>query len=248
CVAVSNKLNGIGLVEGSRVTISRHLQSQIGDPNDLSLVLLFPVSFLCAELFNKESCIAINSDTPLGIALFLEKLIPENQGIADLLMAKLPHCDIENVFNNTDNSLLNLAASCELNTVKKLQKLLGDDIFKELLERQTTPGGSTPFHHCAKTGYPEVFEYLQTLSTCKGYLSSDSGKKTPIDYISKRINNLSDKIKTLEAFSAESMTYDTIEKISFLTKELTQWNKQKDLLDKKTGEQVAQISLNAIHP
>ncbi|MEI4551623.1 oligosaccharide repeat unit polymerase [Pseudoalteromonas spongiae] len=55
CVAVSNKLNGIGLVEGSRVTISRHLQSQIGDPNDLSLVLLFPVSFLCAELFNKES-------------------------------------------------------------------------------------------------------------------------------------------------------------------------------------------------
>ncbi|AIY66652.1 oligosaccharide repeat unit polymerase [Pseudoalteromonas piratica] len=54
-VAVSNKLNGIGLVEGTRVTISRHLQSQIGDPNDLSLVLLFPVSFLCAELFNKES-------------------------------------------------------------------------------------------------------------------------------------------------------------------------------------------------
>ncbi|WP_372765759.1 O-antigen ligase family protein [Pseudoalteromonas sp.] len=53
-VAVSNKLNGIGLVEGTRVTISRHLKSQIGDPNDLSLVLLFPVSFLCAELFNNE--------------------------------------------------------------------------------------------------------------------------------------------------------------------------------------------------
>jgi hypothetical protein len=54
-VAVYNKLNGIGLVEGGRVTISRHLQSQIGDPNDLSLVLLFPVSFLCAELFNKNN-------------------------------------------------------------------------------------------------------------------------------------------------------------------------------------------------
>lgn len=54
-VAVFNKLNGIGLVEGSRVTISRHLQSQIGDPNDLSLVLMFPVSFLLAELLNQES-------------------------------------------------------------------------------------------------------------------------------------------------------------------------------------------------
>lgn len=53
-VAIFNKLNGIGLVEGTRVTISRHLESQIGDPNDLSLVLLFPVSFLCAELFNSQ--------------------------------------------------------------------------------------------------------------------------------------------------------------------------------------------------
>ena len=50
-VALYNKANGIGLVEGSRVTISRELRSQIGDPNDLSLVLLFPVSFLAAEVF-----------------------------------------------------------------------------------------------------------------------------------------------------------------------------------------------------
>lgn len=54
-VAAYNKLNGIGLVEGTRVTISRHLQSQIGDPNDLSLVLLFPVSFLTAELFDSQN-------------------------------------------------------------------------------------------------------------------------------------------------------------------------------------------------
>jgi putative inorganic carbon (HCO3(-)) transporter len=52
-VALSNKMSGIGLVEGTRVTISREYRSQLGDPNDLSLVLMFPVSFLAAELFDK---------------------------------------------------------------------------------------------------------------------------------------------------------------------------------------------------
>jgi len=54
-VALSNKMNGIGLVEGTRVTISREYRSQLGDPNDLSLVLMFPVSFLAAELFDKSA-------------------------------------------------------------------------------------------------------------------------------------------------------------------------------------------------
>jgi probable O-glycosylation ligase (exosortase A-associated) len=54
-VAISNKLQGIGLVEGTRVTISRELRSQLGDPNDLSLVLMFPVSFLAAQVFDKDS-------------------------------------------------------------------------------------------------------------------------------------------------------------------------------------------------
>lgn len=44
-VAISNKLNGIGLVEGTRVTIARDMRSVLGDPNDLSLVLLFPLGF-----------------------------------------------------------------------------------------------------------------------------------------------------------------------------------------------------------
>ncbi|KJY76529.1 O-antigen ligase family protein [Vibrio nigripulchritudo] len=47
-VAISNKLAGIGLVEGTRVTIGRSFQSVLGDPNDLSLVLLFPFSFALA--------------------------------------------------------------------------------------------------------------------------------------------------------------------------------------------------------
>jgi len=44
-VTLYNKVNGIGLVEGTRVTIGRDIQSVLGDPNDLSLVLLFPLSF-----------------------------------------------------------------------------------------------------------------------------------------------------------------------------------------------------------
>ena len=44
-VAVNNKANGIGLVEGTRVTIGRDIDSVLGDPNDLALVLSFPISF-----------------------------------------------------------------------------------------------------------------------------------------------------------------------------------------------------------
>ncbi len=45
CVAIYNKINGIGLVEGTRVTIGRAEGSVLGDPNDLALALLFPLSF-----------------------------------------------------------------------------------------------------------------------------------------------------------------------------------------------------------
>lgn len=44
-VALKNKATGIGLVEGTRVTISRDIGSVLGDPNDLALVLMFPTSF-----------------------------------------------------------------------------------------------------------------------------------------------------------------------------------------------------------
>lgn len=46
--ALSNSINGIGLVEGSRVTVGRELGSMLGDPNDLSLVLMFPLAFAVA--------------------------------------------------------------------------------------------------------------------------------------------------------------------------------------------------------
>ena len=50
CIAIYNRLNGIGLVEGTRVTIGRNIGAMIGDPNDLALVLTFPLSF-AASLF-----------------------------------------------------------------------------------------------------------------------------------------------------------------------------------------------------
>ncbi|MFA0269267.1 O-antigen ligase family protein [Vibrio cyclitrophicus] len=48
-IAVYNSVNGIGIVEGSRVTIGRDLGSMLGDPNDLALVLLFPLAFAISQ-------------------------------------------------------------------------------------------------------------------------------------------------------------------------------------------------------
>ncbi|PQJ60476.1 hypothetical protein BTO10_14020 [Vibrio chagasii] len=49
CIAVYNSANGIGLVEGSRVTIGRDFGSMLGDPNDLALVLMFPLAFTISQ-------------------------------------------------------------------------------------------------------------------------------------------------------------------------------------------------------
>lgn len=53
-VALYNKSSGIGLVEGTRVTIGRELGSVLGDPNDLALVLLFPAGFSLSLLLNQN--------------------------------------------------------------------------------------------------------------------------------------------------------------------------------------------------
>ena len=51
--AIFNSVNGIGLVEGSRVTIGRNLGSMLGDPNDLALVLMFPLAFSLSIMLTK---------------------------------------------------------------------------------------------------------------------------------------------------------------------------------------------------
>ncbi|MGR6859221.1 O-antigen ligase family protein [Aliivibrio salmonicida] len=53
-VAIQNKLGGIGLVEGTRVTIGREFGSMLGDPNDLALVLMFPTSFAVGLLVTHQ--------------------------------------------------------------------------------------------------------------------------------------------------------------------------------------------------
>jgi len=53
-VTLYNKANGLELVEGTRVTIGRSIGSMLGDPNDLSLVLLFPASFALAMLLTPQ--------------------------------------------------------------------------------------------------------------------------------------------------------------------------------------------------
>jgi O-antigen ligase len=63
-VAIQNALLGIGLVEGSRVTIGRNIGSMLGDPNDLALVLLFPLAFACgiastSKLSNKQRFLTV---------------------------------------------------------------------------------------------------------------------------------------------------------------------------------------------
>lgn len=64
-VAIYNKINGIGLVEGTRVTISRNIGSILGDPNDLSLIILFPLAFAISSFSTKTS---ITSRILCGIA------------------------------------------------------------------------------------------------------------------------------------------------------------------------------------
>lgn len=54
-IALYNKMMGIGLVEGTRVTIARELGSGLGDPNHLSLKLLFPISFAAALVVVPQS-------------------------------------------------------------------------------------------------------------------------------------------------------------------------------------------------
>jgi len=53
-IALYNKFNNIGLVEGTRVTIGRDIGSLLGDPNDLALVLLYPMAFAIATFLEKS--------------------------------------------------------------------------------------------------------------------------------------------------------------------------------------------------
>ena len=67
-VALLNKANGIGLVEGTRVTIGRDIGSLLGDPNDLALVLLYPMAFAIGAALEKGLS---RSERLLGAVIFI---------------------------------------------------------------------------------------------------------------------------------------------------------------------------------
>ena len=52
-IAIYNFANGLEQVEGTRVTVGRSTGSALGDPNDLSLVLLFPLSFAASLILTR---------------------------------------------------------------------------------------------------------------------------------------------------------------------------------------------------
>ena len=54
-VALYNSVNKIDLVEGTRVSIGRTFGSVLGDPNDLSLVLAFPLSFAISLVITRRT-------------------------------------------------------------------------------------------------------------------------------------------------------------------------------------------------
>ncbi|WP_047043929.1 O-antigen ligase family protein [Vibrio mexicanus] len=74
-VALSNQANGIGLVEGTRVTIGRDLGSMLGDPNDLSLVLMFPLAFAIGLTTTLRMNIFIRILGAIAIAVLMAAVI-----------------------------------------------------------------------------------------------------------------------------------------------------------------------------
>lgn len=58
-IVIYNKINGLHLIEGTRVTLGIMKGSLIGDPNDLALTLLFPFSFCCSLFFIKSNTLLI---------------------------------------------------------------------------------------------------------------------------------------------------------------------------------------------
>lgn len=81
CVTLFNAANGIGLVEGTRVTVGRDIGSMLGDPNDLALVLLFPSAFGLSFLLSRDCAKSERLLGGLTIAImFLAILATQSRG------------------------------------------------------------------------------------------------------------------------------------------------------------------------
>ena len=58
-VTISNRLNGIGLVELTRATVAGEFGSPLGDPNILALTLTFSLSFCLSLLLSRTSAVDV---------------------------------------------------------------------------------------------------------------------------------------------------------------------------------------------
>ena len=74
-IAITNKMAGIGLVEGTRVTIGREAGSVLGDPNDLSLILMFPLGFAVSLVVTPKSGFVNRVLGLVGIVLIVWAII-----------------------------------------------------------------------------------------------------------------------------------------------------------------------------
>ncbi|WP_282066799.1 O-antigen ligase family protein [Vibrio rotiferianus] len=80
-VALYNAANGIDIVEGTRVSIGRSFGSVLGDPNDLALVLMFPLAFTVSQLVEKRSSMWLRGFALLTcIILFMSILETQSRG------------------------------------------------------------------------------------------------------------------------------------------------------------------------
>lgn len=88
--SIYNKIYGIGLIEGTRVGLGGKL-SQLGDPNDLALILLIPFGFSCSALFTVSKQVSVKIAGFLSSTVILQGIIATQSrggllGLASILI------------------------------------------------------------------------------------------------------------------------------------------------------------------
>ena len=119
---------------------------------------------------------AINNDPPLHFALFTGF----TEGVKTIIAAMKEHDQLVCPANATGNNLFNLAAGRSSVTC---MQLLCDNFNDPTLVNHISHRGSTPLHHAARTGLPEVFLLLLQHGAVPSLSIRDLGNRTPIEHI-----------------------------------------------------------------
>ena len=88
-VVLYNQINGIGLVEGTRVTIGGEFHSPLADPNDLALILLSPLSLAIALIFNAGSRLHLVLGGAVAVLITVAIVATQSRGAILGIMAIL---------------------------------------------------------------------------------------------------------------------------------------------------------------